>query len=100
MKLQKGFIDFPIVFFKENFHIEEFLKKQLTDNEADYIIFDGNLEILESLSLIYPKIQYVLIKNSNYKCKNSFEYLKAPLIHPFIGFEDIEFKTLSSNNDL
>lgn len=94
MKIHK--LDFPIVFFKENAHIEEFVKNQISSNESDFIFFDGNIEILDYLSLKFPNFLYVLIKNSNYKCKNSFESITNPLIKPFLGFEDIDFKALSS----
>lgn len=93
MKIHK--LDIPIVFFKENSHIEEFVKSQISSSDIDFIFFDGNIEILDYLSLKFPNFLYVLIKNSNYKCKNSFDSITNTLIRPFLGFEDIDFKALS-----
>ena len=55
-------------------------------------------KIIEKFSIKYPDLLYVLIKNSNFKCKNSFEDIKNPYIKAFLGFEEIEPKILSSKN--
>ena len=87
MKAHKNWLDFPVITFKEALGIEEFIKNQA---ESNYLLIDGNPEILTSLAKINPDLIYILIKNSNYKCKNSFDAIKNHLIHPFLGFEDFE----------
>ena len=88
MKSQKSWLDFPVLSYKDPLLIEEFLR---TQTDSYFMVIDGNFDLLTSLAVNNPSLVYILIKNSNYKCKNSFEEIKNPLIHAFLGFEDIEF---------
>ena len=94
MKTHKTWLDLPWIPYQET---EDFIQKQ-KNSENNLIYFDGNREIIEKFSIKYPDLLYVLIKNSNFKCKNSFEDIKNPYIKAFLGFEEIEPKILSSKN--
>lgn len=89
LKYHKDWLDFPVITYKESFPMEDFIKN-LSNNSIDLLFIDGNIENLQKLSLEKPDYLYLLIKNSNFKCKDSFEKFKNPLIKPFLGFEDVD----------
>lgn len=89
MKYHKNWLDFPVVSFKDPTDIEGFLRKQA--NYSQVMVIDGNIEVLDPLTRLFPGFIYLLIKNANFKAKNSFDEIKNPLILPFLGFEDIDF---------
>ena len=88
MKSQKNWLDYPVLNYKDPMVIDEFVKSQ---GDSNFMVIDGNIELLTQLSINNPSLIYVMIKNSNFKCKNSFEEIKNPLIHAYLGFEDIDF---------
>ena len=96
IKSNIDWLDFPVITYKECFPMEDFLSGKSYCSDFDILFIDGNIDILNEVSLKCPEFLYILIKNSNFKCKNSFDGIKNPLIKPFIGFEDIEFKLLNS----